>query len=655
MLAPNDRQLLGEALRPPAGYRFDRAVSTTFTLDLLTLLTMPVAFTLFKWPDAEGRPRTDPLALLEAVRRHASHIHVFCQAGRIAVPKNSQLLFSYLEDSVIEVTAPKGGVFHPKLTVLRFVAEPPTDDEGQIPVEEGAVFYRLLNASRNLTFDRSWDTLLILEGELAQSRKTAIARNRPLGEFVTALPGMTLRPIGESTARAINQIADELLRVRFEEPEGFESLKFWPIGHVIDEELWPFETRTDRIVAIAPFVDDKFIEWIGAQTDEFNLVSRVEALDRLSATALDTCDTSYVMSDATEMEEDDLSVEEATVASNDSEDGVELIPSEHTLRGLHAKVFVADAGHYAKIWTGSANATRAAFENNVEFLVEMTSTRKICGVQSLLRTVGDHDNADDQNLRFGDLLVTYQRDESEPPLDDSVQQKLESLIEQARQALVEAKLLVDVQVREDIEPDRFDLAVRSQSSNSLRLPDGTAIALRPISLRSEMAVPVSLIKPELARFENLSFEAVTSFVAFEVMAKADQATLTSGFVFNLPMQGAPSDRSNRLLLALLSNRQRLLRYLLMLLADTEIDPRTLIGGDGHKRDGTGSADHGDEIGLPLLEPLLRTLANRPDRLDRVASLINDLRSTEEGRKIVPDTFMAIWDPIWRARLETAGV
>ena len=36
MLAPNDRQLLGEALRPPEGYRFDRAVSTTFTLDLLT-------------------------------------------------------------------------------------------------------------------------------------------------------------------------------------------------------------------------------------------------------------------------------------------------------------------------------------------------------------------------------------------------------------------------------------------------------------------------------------------------------------------------------------------------------------------------------------------------------------------------------------------
>ena len=36
MLAPDNRALLLDALRPPPGYSLDRAVATTFTLDLET-------------------------------------------------------------------------------------------------------------------------------------------------------------------------------------------------------------------------------------------------------------------------------------------------------------------------------------------------------------------------------------------------------------------------------------------------------------------------------------------------------------------------------------------------------------------------------------------------------------------------------------------
>ena len=55
MLEPESRLMLLDALRPPPGYRFDRAIGTTFTLDLVALLVTPVAFALF---DVEigGRP-----------------------------------------------------------------------------------------------------------------------------------------------------------------------------------------------------------------------------------------------------------------------------------------------------------------------------------------------------------------------------------------------------------------------------------------------------------------------------------------------------------------------------------------------------------------------------------------------------------------------
>ena len=128
MLQPSSRRLLLDGLRPSGGYRLDRAVGTSYTVDLLALLTAPLAFTFFDWEDEKGRPMADPLALLEAVRRHAQRIHLFCQAGRVKVPAPGQTLLAYLEDSVFEVEAPhKGGVFHPKVWLLRYVA---TDDGG---------------------------------------------------------------------------------------------------------------------------------------------------------------------------------------------------------------------------------------------------------------------------------------------------------------------------------------------------------------------------------------------------------------------------------------------------------------------------------------------------------------------------------------------
>ena len=174
MLEPNDRRLLLESLRPPPGYELDCAIWTTYSLDLLTLLTVPLAFTFFDWEDEEGRPTADPLALLEAVRRYADRLSVFCEAGAMNVPNAHRLLFVHLEQSVVEVAAPWGGSFHPKVAVLRFTAP------------DKPVRYRLLCLSRNLTFDRSWDTMLVLDGELTK-RKRAFAENHPFGDFFMLL------------------------------------------------------------------------------------------------------------------------------------------------------------------------------------------------------------------------------------------------------------------------------------------------------------------------------------------------------------------------------------------------------------------------------------------------------------------------------------
>jgi hypothetical protein len=218
VLNPRERQLLLENLRPPEGYELSAAVGTSYSLDLLALLVAPLAFTFFDWEDDEGEPTKEPLALLESLRRHAEKITLYCQAGEIALPPYGQRLVAYLERCVVQVKAAHDqGVFHPKIWVLRFVRE------------EEPVRYRFLCLTRNLTFDRCWDSLLSLEGTLLE-RTNAISANHPLGDFIAALPGLALTPQPVADRKRVEQMANEIRRVEFELPPGVDEIAFHPLG-----------------------------------------------------------------------------------------------------------------------------------------------------------------------------------------------------------------------------------------------------------------------------------------------------------------------------------------------------------------------------------------------------------------------------------------
>src|SRR5215213_6106299 len=116
MLEPDARHLLLDTLRPPPHYTLDMAVGTTYSLDLLALMTAPVAFAMFDRQRGDGSLVDDPIATLQALREHASRITLFCQAGQIAVPPEFRSLFVYLEGSVHPVVPPNPeAIFHPKI------------------------------------------------------------------------------------------------------------------------------------------------------------------------------------------------------------------------------------------------------------------------------------------------------------------------------------------------------------------------------------------------------------------------------------------------------------------------------------------------------------------------------------------------------------
>jgi hypothetical protein len=605
LLRPDERQHLLELLRPPAGCRLDVAVGTTYSLDLISALMLPLSFAFFDWEHADGELVADPLALLEALRRYGDRFTIFCQSGQIRLPPKYPPLVTFLEPCIYDVKAPDGeGVFHPKVWALRFIAS------------DGAVRYRVLCLSRNLTFDRCWDTVVALDGELAD-RSNAIAANHPLADFVAALPGLARLPLPRERRQGIAKMADELRRVRFTWPDGFDETqcRFWVAG-LDGRTVAPFGKRRDKAMIVSPFISNPVVHDFLGHTSEMHLVSRLESLQELPQETLQRCrSVRFLAPDLV-----DESDEEAQAGGDD------------VLDGLHAKLFVIDHGWDASIFSGSFNATVHALNHNVEFMVELVGKKSQCGVDAFLRQEKGETN-------FADLLQAYDVNTPSVPAD-ATEQKLDDLLQALKQALAAAgpRLVVTSAG----ETDLFDLNLEWERAP--RWPDGKAeIRAWPITQPAERGQPFG----KSISFPRLSYGGLTPLIAFSITAKIGEAERNSVFVMNLPVQGAPEDRQDRVVRSLIENRDQLLRYILFLLASGD----EAAASSGDLRGLLNSSEDGSDRGSRnpyVLETMLRALHRGPAQLERVASLLEVLRRQPGSSELLSDDFQKIWGPIWEA-------
>lgn len=609
MLEPQDRRLLLDALRPPPGYELDHAVGTTYSLDLIALLTAPLAFTAFDWEDAEGRPPSDPYSLLAALRQHAARITLFCQLGQIAVPPAHQRLLAELEESVAQVRAPRhaeGGVFHPKVWLLRFTS----DDQ--------PVAYRLLCLSRNLTFDHSWDLALVLDGTL-QDRKNAYRVNHDLGDFIAALPGLSQDPLTASRMAAVTLMQDEVRRVVFEPPEGLEVTGFWPLG-LDDRAPWPFDTRIDRLLVVSPFVRPSLLRRLAAKGREVTLVSREDELARHSPDEIGATNV-YVLDRAAAPQEPD-----------EEEDADGSPPT-----GLHAKAYVADQGWRASVWVGSANATDAAFSRNVEFLVELEGAKSAIGVDACLA-----EGAAGQPS-FRDLLIDW-APPAEPELDPQAE-ALERRCDLTRAAIAAADLQMEIDPASD---GLHDCRVLSSASP---LQAGVTATCWLATQGPNAATSFRPGETPAATLRSATAD-VTPFVSFEVRAQEDGREHVTSFTVKGRLLGDPPGRREAVLKGILRDRVGLIRLLLLLLTTAEDMVAPLLDPSAFDPAHHGSGEHNGSgpgtLGLPLLEPLLLRAARHPETLRPLRRMIEDLRATAEGRELLSDDVLDLWDAVWGA-------
>jgi hypothetical protein len=612
MLQPFGRTLLLDALRPPIDHTLDFALGTTYSLDLTALLTLPIAFTLFELDAPEDLAAGDSLAVFESLRRFADRMTVLCQASAMSVPRDHVPLFEYLERQVIPCTAPRaGGLFHPKVWILRFRGP----DE--------AVRYRVLCLTRNLTFDRSWDTLLSLEGPMLANDRT-VARNKGLVAFVTGLRQCIVGSPSKQIDERLKIAARDLERIDFEMPPDFDELRFWPLGLSDQRSPWPFGDGS-RLLVVSPFVGAGTLTRLAAGRKESRLVGVAESLNQ-AMEALPAFAKTYV-----------LNQEAITGLFLDEQDAAPT-GTRGALTGLHAKCYIIEDGRRSHVFTGSANATDAAFTQNVELLVQLTGQRAKVGIDCLFERAGGSSES-----CLGDLLEPFQP--SAPDQDEPIRVELMKMLEQAASTLAQCGLEAHVTstsvARVDAAglPDGFDVAIRTEQPwAAVQHVSGR---IRPISLGEGHARAIEPGPGHIARFDTLSFEALTAFHAITLTASKDGVTCEYPCTLNIPLINAPDDRRERLIRSVVRDRERLIRLLLLLLANEGVELGNLLKSAAR----SDSWRNGSLEALPgLFETMVRAVADAPERLLEVEQLIVSLRKAG-GESLLPPEFEAVWTAV----------
>jgi hypothetical protein len=618
MLEPDTRYLLLDALRPPPEYTLDMAVGTSFTLNLQTLMTVPLAFAMFDRQREDGSITEDAIATLQALRENAKRISLFSQAGQTSVPKEYRSLYIYLENAIYPVVPPKkDAIFHPKVWYIRYRGR-----------DESDARYRLLCLSRNLTFDRSWDTVLRLDGTVGNEvQSPALARFA--GSLVNMADGT--RPVPRDRSDAILQLGDEFSKVRWQTPENFDGITFWPLGDD-GNVVSPFPEHINRVFIISPFLTSWPINRLTKlpTVEQSIILSRPESFELLGGDAIRHLSERLVLASDTSLPEDIEADDDPPLERTITES------FQTNLEGLHAKAYILDLpSGQSRVLTGSANATWSGFHENVEFMVELTGATDRVGVQA---TIGDQKN----RLGLRSLVEPFEPTNEEPGELTPEEQVRLQLDQYCR---LFGRLRYTAECEHQFE-DVWTLTLHGDAQHEQKLIlDEISLQIRPITLRTEPVTP-QITRHGISATFTISEEAITPYFAVSL----SYGTKSTEFLITADLRNAPPDREAKVLHDLLNDPRDFVRLLLLLLGniDDALAAFDNDGGDGHAV--PWFAGPGSDA---LFEPLVRAFARDPDRLRDIERLLADLDRHASQNSVLPHGWWDIWMPIAEA-LESDG-
>lgn len=577
-----DRLDYGEQLRAPVGYRLDLGVATTYSLDLEALVAASLALNLnhtLEGTHENGPAEGERLALLESVDRLQGKLLIFYQRGNVKTPEKFNRLFTLLEPLLVPAASVEGSQgpfasFHPKVWLLRFAPE-----DRRKPVR-----FRLLVLSRNLSFDRSWDIAVAIDGEASKHGGNTDAR---LVDFLRALA-----PDGTHAAH-IDALCQSLSNVQWQEPDGFGQLEVLPgraeDDHTAGSSPIKLDGPIDELLVLSPFVDadpNSLLQELSRRTRGVKtLISRADTLDAIGPGPLAGWDV--------------RSLSEIII------DGEERADETHPrTQDIHAKLVVARVG-IKTIWhVGSANMTNAAFGSpsrsllprNRELMLRMVGSNSKLGPSRLL------EQWNGSGAFVTHVFRTSATAAAEP--DTTLRRVVYALT--SLPWCLHAKQTAD---------DLFSVDLTLPQLPSLPVGYSVAVGLLCHPSRKPLAKVLTWNEVKLAD--------LSAFVAIEVSVASTKTSqrFSVQAAFEVDLMEA---RKRAVFKELAGSEEKILRYLNLLL-DAEASKAKWLRADG---DDTDTDMFGLDTQGALYEQLLRAASRSPDRIRRALDVFARLRAAE---------------------------
>ena len=585
MLKPDsDRVDYGEELAPPVGYALTKAIGCTYSLDLNTLISIPISLgqsAEMIFDSSKGK-----LQLLDGLIKTANKIHIYCQKGKITVPKESIKLYSLLEESIYEVLPKDNSSFHPKLWIVRYDSK----TRGDSPI------YKVIVLSRNLTGDRSYDISMVIDGKVSNKVNKD---NTPICNYVKYLNSLNEF---EGSKKFIN----DLKKVVFDlEGSIFSNINFIPIIEG-DFQKDLIEDECDSMLIISPFLSDSTLRKFDELSTKYKpyLFSRKDELQKVNPEIRELFQCYHI--------KDEVVDGEGMIDKDIAEDV--------KLQNIHSKIYIKEIGKKTDIYLGSPNCSFRAFNNNIEFLVKLSTDTKKYSVQKAIDDLIDEKYSIFKEFEASQVEWDEKADEIEQILQDYIRE------------ICKLQMNGDVQLAKE---GNYNVNINITSSISDIVNDKNLIVkIRPLTLQNK----IEKLNNEII-FEGIAIKDITSFF---IISLAYMEEYTKEFVVKIDLDGIPENRTTEIVKSIINNKKAFLNYISFLLGDgTPIDLATLLYDEEESEEKENNKGNNNPVFIKraMFEKLLKAASRNTTKIEEVGRVLEFL----DDSSVVPNDFRELFE------------
>lgn len=357
-----------EVLRPPEGWATDHAILSTYSADLVVVISSLLALRGYEIDSDRPGTRVELVRAIEGLR---GRVRILAQEGRVPIPSNQlpilKLLDKFLWTVALDETERS---FHAKAALIRFhKADNPNETQ-----------WRIWLGSRNLTRALNWEAGLVLASRSDGKGQNPEDLEDVVEAFVARAKLSGLTPAG---------VRAELSKLTWDCPAGCEVKRVSLLGSGRDSGFPKPPEDTERIFIVSPFLDASTVraaaKWGGPKTRR-TLVSTELECQRLLR---EDNNVFQGFDNLCRQPLPDLPAESPVNIEEESRSAIEVAESEEApLQGLHAKLLFATKGKRRQLWVGSANATARGWEGrNIEIVAELAVDQEVAeGIEAFVDT-----------------------------------------------------------------------------------------------------------------------------------------------------------------------------------------------------------------------------------------------------------------------------